>query len=86
MSERVKTLILAGTHDQAVAWRRAHGYSQQEGEYIHDVRALRGRSTKGVPRVIVGTFYQRADWNDIQEALLISDLHERVSRPDVERR
>jgi hypothetical protein len=71
-------MIFAGTHAQAVDWRKSNGYSQSEAEYIARAEMMRGRSTKGVPRVIVGTFYQRADWGQIQEALLVADLHERL--------
>lgn len=77
MSDRAKVLIFAGTHQQAVGWRMDNGYSQGEAEYVHDARALRGRVTQGMPRVFVGTFWQRADADELQQALLVTDLPER---------
>lgn len=70
----MKTLILAGTHAQAVEWRLRNLVPREEGVYVPNVEWLRGRRTGEMPRVVVGSFRQRADAAEIVEYLQVTDL------------
>jgi len=74
-----KTMVFAGNHQQAVEWARSEDLSPDQWEYVSSDRWLRGRRG-GVPRVFVGTFYERRDMRQMIEALEIADLVSGVRR------
>jgi hypothetical protein len=70
----VNVLIFAGTQREAVQYRREHGFSSTEAPIVRDPSWLRGRRTRDVPRVFIGTFWERSDIAALQAALAVSDL------------
>lgn len=70
----MRILIFAGTHAQAVAWRLDHGFDRTQAEYVPNEAWLRGLTTAETPRVFIGTFWSRADAEDIRNALRVTDL------------
>ena len=70
----MKTLILAGTHAQAVEWRLRNQVAREDAVYVPSASWLRGRRTGDTPRVVVGTFHQRADATEILDYLVVTDL------------
>ncbi len=76
---RNETLVLAGNFEQARRWASERSLGGNEWTYVSSGHWLRGRGTAGVPRVVVGTFWERRDAARIAEALEIADLAGRAA-------
>ncbi len=67
-------LVFAGNAKEAGEWACAAGLTRNQYTYVSSEDYLRGRSTKGRPRVFFGTFHMRDDATRVLDALHIADM------------
>jgi hypothetical protein len=77
------TLVFAGTFAQARNWAVNEGLGPRDFFYVRDGDALRGRSTRLLPRVVVGTFHSRPDADLLLQQLVVTDHWPRPTTADL---
>lgn len=73
----VRTLLFAGTREQAASYAHEHGLDGNRWRFLFDLRDLVGCSSGSRrPRVIlIGTVRERPDYRDLVQALEARNAH-----------